>query len=272
MPYLTTSDSTLLYYEEAGEGKPLLFVHGWSLSSQIWTQQKEYFSSRYRCLTVDLRGHGRSNPSASGYGIEVLASDVTCLFDSLGLSDGTLFGWSLGALVALAAYPSVRERLAALVLVSATSKYCSSAEYPYGLPEKEPRSLSLLLKRNPKKALDGFLRRMFIGQQESDWGFDDFEKDLLPLMPPPSAEVLVQALQTLQTADVRPVLASVREPVLLLHGDRDVICPIAASQYLEEKISTTTRIILAGAGHAPMFSRPAEFNAAIESFLINIYG
>jgi len=91
-------------------------------------------------------------------------------------------------------------------------------------------------------------------------------------MPPPSTEVLVQVLQTLQVADVRPVLASVRKPVLLLHGDRDVICPVAASQYLEEQISTTTRIILAGAGHAPMFSRPAEFNAAIESFLINIYG
>ncbi|MRR08005.1 MAG: alpha/beta hydrolase [Deltaproteobacteria bacterium] len=272
MPYLTTSDSTLLYYEESGKGKPLLFVHGWSLSSQIWTQQKDYFSSRYRCVAVDLRGHGRSNPSASGYGVEVLASDVSCFLDSLGLSDVTLFGWSLGSLVALAAYPLVRDRLAAMVLVSPTSKYCSSAEYPYGLPEKEPRSLSLLLKRNPEKALDNFLRKMFTGQQESDRGFDDFEKDLLPLMPIPLAEVLVQVLQTLQTADLRPVLSSIREPALLLHGDRDLICPAAASQYLEEQIATATRIVLAGAGHAPMFSRPAEFNAAIESFLKNIYG
>ena len=149
MPYLAASDSANLYYEETGEGKPLLFVHGWSLSSQIWLQQKEYFCIRYRCISFDLRGHGRSMPSSSGYGIDLLATDVALFIDRLCLSEVTLLGWSLGALVALAAYPAVRERLASLVLVSGTSKYCSSTDYPYGLPSKEPRSLSLLLKRNP---------------------------------------------------------------------------------------------------------------------------
>jgi pimeloyl-ACP methyl ester carboxylesterase len=272
MPYLTTSDATNLYYEESGEGKPLLFMHGWSLSSQIWSRQQEYFSSRYRCIAFDLRGHGRSKPSGSGYGIDVLAADVTWLFDSMGLSDVTLLGWSLGALVALAAYPSVRERLASLVLVSGTSKYCSSADYPYGLPPSEPRTLSLLVKRNPHKALEGFLRRMFSIEEGSERGFEEFERDILPLMFPPSPEGMVQALQTLVTADMRPVLSSVQEPALLIHGDRDLICPVDASRFMAEQIFGAHCIILAGAGHAPMYSRSDEFNSAIETFLATIYG
>jgi len=271
MPYLTTSDSSTLYYEEIGKGKPLLFVHGWSLSSQIWSQQKEYFSSRYRCIAFDLRGHGLSSPSCSGYGVDVLASDVSLFFDRLCLSEVTLLGWSLGSLVALAAYPAVQERLASLVLVSGTSKYCSSLDYPYGLPPKEPRSLSLLLKRNPHKAMEGFQRKMFADEQQSENGYEVFVKDVLPLLPPPSPEVMVPVLQTLEIADLRPVLSSIREPALLIHGDRDLICPVAASRFMAEQISGAQCTILAGAGHAPMFSRPKEFNCALATFLENIY-
>jgi len=271
MPYLTARDSTKLYYEEAGDGKPLLFVHGWSLSSQIWSQQKEYFSSRYRCLAFDLRGHGRSMPSFSGYGVDILASDVTLFFDRLCLSDVTLLGWSLGSLVALAAYPAVRERLASIVLVSGTSKYCSTSDYPFGLPPKEPRSLSLLLRRNPQKAMDGFQRRMFADEQQSEKGFEAFVTDVLPLLPPPSPEVLVPVLQTLETADMRPILSMVREPALILHGDKDQICPADASRFMATQISGAQCTILAGAGHVPMFSRPNECNSLLATFLKNIY-
>jgi pimeloyl-ACP methyl ester carboxylesterase len=271
MPYLTTSDSSRLYYEEAGTGKPLLFIHGWSLSSQVWLQQIEFFSSRYRCLTFDLRGHGRSMPSSSGYGIDILASDVALLFDRLCLSEVTLVGWSLGVLIALAAYPSVRDRVASLVLVSGTSKYCSASDYSHGLPPKEPRSLSLLLKRNPHKALDGFLRKMFTDERQSDKGFEEFEQEVLPFLPPPCPEILVPVLQTLEEADMRSVLILVREPSLLLHGDRDLICPVDSSRYMSSQISGAHCTILSGAGHAPMYSRPNEFNSTLATFLEKIY-
>jgi len=272
MPYLTTSDSATLYYEEVGAGQPLLFIHGWSLSSQIWSRQKDYFASRYRCIVFDLRGHGRSLPSCSGYDIEVLAADVAGLFDHLALADVTLFGWSLGSLVALAAYPAVRDRLASLVLVSGTSKYCSAADYPYGLPPKEPRSLSLLLKRNPRKAMDGFLQRMFFAEEQSERGFEEFASEVLPELPAPSETVLVPVLRTLETADLRSVLATITEPVLLIHGNRDLICPTDASRFMAGQISGAHCTILAGAGHAPMYSRPREFNSVIDEYLEKIYG
>lgn len=272
MPFVTTSDSATLYYDEIGDGKPLLFIHGWSLSSQIWLRQKEYFASRYRCIVFDLRGHGRSLPSCSGYGIEVLAADVALLFDHLGLSDVTLCGWSLGSLVALAAYPAVRERLASLVLVSGTSKYCSAADYPYGLPPKEPRSLSLLVRRNPRKAMDGFLQRMFCAEEQSERRFEEFVKEVLPELPAPSETVLVPVLQTLETADMRSVLATISEPALLIHGAHDVICPADASRFMAGQIADAHCTFLAGTGHAPMYSRSREFNSVVNEFLEKIYG
>ncbi|MHC1698171.1 MAG: alpha/beta fold hydrolase [Geobacteraceae bacterium] len=272
MPYLITSDASVLYYEEVGAGQPLLFVHGWSLSSQIWSRQIEYFSSRYRCIVVDLRGHGRSLPSCSGYGIDVLAADVSHLFDHLVLANVTLVGWSLGSLIALAAYPAVRKRLASLVLVSGTSKYCSAGDYPYGLPAKEPRSLSLLLRRNPHKAMDGFLRRMFADEEQSERGFEAFAEEFLSVLPPPSEMVLVPTLQTLEAVDMRHVLSSITEPALLIHGDRDLICPDGASRFMAEKIPGAQCNILSGAGHAPMYSRSGALNSVLGEFLKKIYG
>jgi non-heme chloroperoxidase len=271
MPYLITSDASKLYYEEVGQGKPLMFIHGWSLSSQIWLKQKEYFSSRYRCIFLDLRGHGRSLPSSSGYSIDLLASDVAKLFGHLGLSDVTLFGWSLGSLVVLAPFPAVRERLASLVLVSGTAKYCSSADYPHGLPPKEPRSLSLLLRRNPQKAMDSFLRRLFADEEQSEKGFEDFAKEILPVLPAPSETILVPVLQTLETADMRSVLSLIIKPALLIHGDRDLICPPDASRFMAGEISGVQCTILAGAGHAPMYSRARDFNSLIDEFLEKVY-
>jgi non-heme chloroperoxidase len=272
MPYFTARDSTALYYEDTGSGIPLLFVHGWSFSSQVWSLQKKYFSSRYRCIALDLRGHGRSLPSRSGYCLDVFSSDVMELFDRLCLTNATLFGWSLGVLVALAAYPTVRENLSAMVFVSGTSKYCAAADYPWGLPPKELKSLSLLLKRNSSKAMDGFRRRMFTGEEDSERGFEGFEKDILPLVPPPAPEIMVQVLETLATTDARPFLSDIQAPALIVHGDSDRICPVEASQYMAEQMSGATLSILPGTGHAPIFSCQNEFNTLIEAFLKNIYG
>ncbi len=271
MPYLTACDATSLYYEDAGAGRPLLFVHGWSFSSRIWTRQREYFARNYRCIVPDLRGHGRSMPSRSGYGIEFLSSDVESFIDMLSLTDVTLVGWSLGVLAVLAAYPSVQERLAAMVLLSGTPKFCSSEDYPHGLPPKEPRSLSVLLKRNSRKAMDGFVRKMFAGEEAAEQGLDAIEQGVLPCLPFPSPEILDEILDTLVSADARAVLPSVRVPTLLVHGDRDLICPVVGSRFMAGRIPGAELVVIPGAGHAPMFSREREFNAVVGAFLERVH-
>lgn len=99
MPFLETSGSVALHYDEAGEGFPLVFIHGWAMSGNVWAYQRP-LAERFRVITLDLRGHGKSSP-ASSYAFGDFASDVALLFDRLGLRRAALVGWSLGAQVAL---------------------------------------------------------------------------------------------------------------------------------------------------------------------------
>jgi len=120
--------------------------------------------------------------------------------------------------------------------------------------------------------MDGFLQRMFFAEEQSERGFEEFAKEVLPELPTPAEAVLVPVLQTLESADMRSVLATITEPALLIHGDRDVICPADASRFMTGQISGAHCTILAGAGHAPMYSHSREFNSVIDEYLEKIYG
>src|SRR5512139_235086 len=85
MPFITTPDGVTIHYETMGAGRPLVFVHGWSMSARVWRYQTEALASAYRVVTVDLRGHGESSPTVSGFALEDIATDVIELFTRLDL-------------------------------------------------------------------------------------------------------------------------------------------------------------------------------------------
>ncbi|MRR57973.1 MAG: alpha/beta hydrolase [Deltaproteobacteria bacterium] len=268
MPHISNKDSVSIHYETLGSGPPLVFVHGWSFSGSVWRFQKEALSNRYQCVCMDLRGHGQSSAPATGYALDDFASDLTALFERLDLSRASILGWSLGALVALAAHRELRERLASLVLVSGTSRFVACEGYPHGLPSKEPRGLALRLKRNPQQAMDAFFRGMFTPEELAGNAFKHIEKEVVL----PSQSAALQSLETLASADVRYMLSSVQLPVLLVHGDRDTVCPADASRYMAEMLPCASLAILEGAGHAPMLTRRSEFDCLVGSFLERVYG
>lgn len=272
MPFLETNDSVAIHYETVGSGPPLIFIHGWSLAEPVWRFQTECFRDRYRCICMDLRGHGKSSAPDAGYGIEEFASDLSYLCEQLDLTEATLAGWSLGAIISLAAYPRLRDRLRSLILVSGTPKFTSTEEYRHGLPAKESRGLSLRLKRNPEQTLDAFFRLMFTPEEMCDKVFEPIGREIVPLLGRPSPPAALHSLDSLASADVRVVLSDIRIPVLLIHGDRDAICLPDASRYMAERIPCAHPVVMPGAGHAPMMTRPREFNSIVDDFLGRIYG
>lgn len=204
--------------------------------------------------------------------MEAFADDIVELFRRLDLNDATLLGWSMGVLVILSAYRELRNRVSSLVLVSGTPKFVSADGYEHGLSSREPRGLSIRLKRNPRQAMDEFFRMMFTSEELSDNGFARVERDITDRIRYPSASAALQSLETLAVTDRRDVLDRIDAPVLLLHGDRDAICPPGASRYMAGRIPKSSLKIMAGVGHAPMLSRPDEFNQEIIEFLVKVYG
>src|SRR5437773_6571569 len=114
----TTNDGIVLRYEEAGSGKPLVCIPGWSQTAAQFKHQLSGLSDRYRVIAVDMRGHGESDKPAHGYSIARLSKDVHDLLADLSLADVTLMGPSMGCSVIWSYWELFgSERLAKLVLV-----------------------------------------------------------------------------------------------------------------------------------------------------------
>jgi pimeloyl-ACP methyl ester carboxylesterase len=263
MPDIRTSDGIRLHYEESGSGRPLVCIHGWGMSGKVWGFSGEP-PLPGRLIMPDLRGHGASSAPETGYSLEDFAADLEELFTSLQLERAVLLGWSLGAQVVLQAVPLLRKRLDAVILVSGTPRFTTVADYPHGLSSQAVRGLGLRLKRDYDAALSGFFTGMFVdGETVPDRG------TLLPVSPPLNAALA--ALDTLSSADLRPLLLAVDLPVLLVHGGVDPVCLPSASRYMAERLPDARLEIMAGVGHAPFISSRAGFMISVARFLEGLH-
>ena len=263
MPKIQTADGIRLHYEEAGSGRPLVCIHGWGMSGKIWSFGEELRSSR-RLIIPDLRGHGGSSAPGAGYALTDFAADLDALCTELQLERVVLLGWSLGSQVALQAVPLLRKRLEGVILVSGTPRFTADADYPHGLPLHAVRGLGLRLKRNYEAAMADFFTGMFVAGEAVP-----ARSRLMPELPPLHAALA--ALDTLVTADLRPLLPSLDLPVLLVHGDRDPVCLPSASRFMAEQLPDARLEVLAGAGHAPFLSSRDGFTAAVTQFLVGFH-
>ena len=129
MPFIESNQNNnepvRIYYEDLGKGKPVVFIHGWPLSSSMWEYQVTQLSQQgLRCIIYDRRGFGKSDRPFSGYDYTTLAGDLKSLLNELNLIDVTLVGFSMGG-GEIAKYFSLYggARVAKVVLISAVVPY-----------------------------------------------------------------------------------------------------------------------------------------------------
>jgi pimeloyl-ACP methyl ester carboxylesterase len=132
---VTTSDGVNLHYLEAGSGKPILMIPGWSQTAEQFKYQLSGLSDRYRVIAVDMRRHGESDKPEYGYKISRLAKDTHDVIHALGLQDVNILGHSMGSSVIWNYYDMFGpERLASRGSRRATARHSSdgSARRPSG--------------------------------------------------------------------------------------------------------------------------------------------
>ena len=257
MPFLEISSGFRINYRVAGDGFPLVLLHGWGMSSEIWRMQQD-LGPDYQLIMPDLRGHGLSSAPAAGYCFDDFAHDLAELFTALKLEKAVVVGWSMGAQVLLQSIPLLKNRITGAVLVSATPRFTECEGYPHGLAGSAVKGLAALVRRDCRKAVAEFATGMFTA--------DELQVAELQLKIP-EQHVLLAALTTLAQSDLRPLLPTVDLPVLLVHGSADTICLPSASRYMLGKLPDARLKIMEGVGHAPFISRPDEFNALLRGFL-----
>ena len=257
-----------LSYNDCGSGQPILFIHGWCMSSEIWGFQREDMAAHYRFLALDLHGHGASGlPVTRKNGFAAYADDIVMLMEQLNLQEVIAVGWSLGAQALLKAYARLKGRLAAVVLVGATPRFTAAPHFPYGLQAKEAEGMRLKVRRNLGRALEGFHRNLFAPGELDEPVHAKQVAQVLERVAMPSPEAALEGLDGLMQEELLVEATRLDVPTLLLHGDQDRVCLPQASRWLEQHIIGCQRYTFAGCGHAPFLSRPAAFNQALLTFV-----
>jgi non-heme chloroperoxidase len=223
-PLLRTPDGASLYFEDLGEGEPVVFTHSWALSHQMWQYQIAYLVDRgLRCITYDRRGHGRSSRPSSGYDYDTLSDDLALLIEHLDVTGATLVGHSMGCgeiLRCVARHGSARvERIA---LVAPTTPFLlNTPDNPAGAPaaffEQTRRRWATDF---PAWAEEN--KRPFFLPETSPAMMDWLLGDILRT----PVKVAIDCNRTVVATDLRPDLARIDRPTLVIHGDKDVSAPI----------------------------------------------
>ena len=254
------ADTVTLAYSEAGQGTPVVLLHGFPLNGAIWHEQQKQLSDRFRVITPDLRGHGRS-PAPSGiYEMDLLARDVLTLLDALLIKKAIIMGHSMGGYVALAAWKLAPDRFLALGLIDSQT----------GADSEEGRQGCYKMAENvtakgSKFVADAMRPKLFAANLPA--GAPIIEQVRQMIVNTPSAGII----GSLQGMAVRPdsseMLPKISVPVLILTGDKDQIIPLKKAKAMAATIPTATLSIVENAGHMPMLEQPEATTRSLSDFL-----
>jgi pimeloyl-ACP methyl ester carboxylesterase len=253
-------DAVRLHFSEAGSGTPLVLLHGFPLSSEIWRAQRAGLADRYRVITPDLRGHGKSPAPEGVYGMETMARNVLALLDALEIPKAVIMGHSMGGYVALAAAKIAPERLLGLGLIAsqAAADTEEARQGRFKMAEKVAAEGSA-----PVAA--AMVPRLFAPGGGAAASVVEEVRQMILKTPRAGIIGTLQAMAARENTET--LLAKMKVPVLILAGEHDQIIPSAKSRALASAVPGATLAIIEKAGHMPMLENPAGTTAAIAAFL-----
>jgi pimeloyl-ACP methyl ester carboxylesterase len=269
MPYATADDGVRLYWEESGNGAPLLFVHEFAGDHRSWAPQVEHFRDRYRCLVYDARGYPPSDVPAdeSAYSQQRAVADAVAVLDAAGVEWAHVVGISMGGFCTLHLGLRHPERASALVIAGV-----GYGAHPDAAPafRKECEAIAgAFAAEGSAKVAEryavGPARVQFQNKNRAEW--EVFARQLAEHDAVGAARTML-GVQRLRPSlyELREELAAMTVPVLIVVGDEDEGC-LEADLMLKRTIPTSGLAILPRTGHTCNLEEPEVFNALVERFL-----
>ncbi len=273
MNTITTKDGTHIYFKDWGAGQPVVFSHGWPLSSDAWEDQMFFLARNgLRAIGVDRRGHGRSSQPWNGNDLDTYADDLAEIVEALDLRNAVFVGHSTGGgEVARYLGRHGTSRAAKAILVSATPPFMPrSAANPEGTPTKvfdEIRANVLADRAQFYRDLSiPFFSYNRPDANVSEGVREQFVQQCLMTGLPASYLGTFNWTDTDLTED----LNKIDIPVLIVHGDDDQIVPVKGSAVLSAKIiRNATLKIYEGASHGLPTTHKERLNKDLLAFISN---
>jgi len=267
---ITTKDGTSLYYKDWGTGQPIVFSHGWPLSSDAFEDQMMFLANNgYRCVAYDRRGHGRSSQPWGGNTMDQYASDLDDVVTKLGLTNAIFVGHSTGGgEVARFAAQHARGRAVKLVLLgSVTPLMLQTPANPGGLPISTFDTIRAGVQADRAQFFRD-LSMPFYGANRPGSKVSQGVRDtfwMQGMMGSLKAEY--DCVKAFSETDFTADLKAITIPTLVLHGEDDQIVPLDDSARLAVKLLRQGKLqLIAGAPHGMCTTNKDEVNAALLAF------
>jgi pimeloyl-ACP methyl ester carboxylesterase len=248
-----------LHCEMAGDGEPLLFIHGLGSCTEDWQPQVESFRDRYRTIVCDLRGHGRSSKPHGGYSIERFAADVAAILHELKTGPAHVVGISLGGMVAFQLAVDAPQLVRSLTIVN-SGPAVPAATFKQRLPlyirllyarvlgmraMANKIANGLFPKPDQANLRDGFIARLVANDKSC---------------------YLASLKAIFAGWSVAARLGEIRCPVLVVASDNDYT-PVALKEAYVARLPHGRLLVVPDSRHALPMEKPREFNDALAAFL-----
>jgi 3-oxoadipate enol-lactonase len=249
-------------YEERGKGQPVLLIHGFPLSKEMWAPQLEGLAGSTYLIAPDLRGFGMTQSSRETYTMDLLAKDFHALLEAKGISEPVvLCGLSMGGYVAFAFSRLFPDRVKGLIL-AATRSAPDSEE---GKVKREEMA-ALALESGAVAIADAMLPKML--SPHSYESKPHVVESARQIMQGASRDGLAGALLGMkERPDSQQTLKNLDIPILIVHGEDDQLIPASEAEAMKNATKNARLEIIPKAGHLLNLEQPEHFNRVVEQFL-----
>ncbi|ABD27049.1 alpha/beta hydrolase [Novosphingobium aromaticivorans DSM 12444] len=257
-------DDAKIHIERQGSGKPVLFVHGVMMSSRFFAPQMAYFSRFADVIVPDLRGHGRSPFASSGHTVPQYARDIARIIEAYDLRDVTLVGWSMGAFVVwdyLSQFGSAR--IARIAIVDEYPADFKWPGYEFGFADLPMLAGMMELIQTDYGAVIEQLIGLMFKHRPSEYQVAWIAREIAAVDPAIASAIFFD--QTMR--DYRELLPRIDVPALICMGGDEKLVPVAAGQYIADRIPQATLTVFEESCHCPFLEEPDEFNRRLHDFM-----
>lgn len=272
MPFIKTKDScpVKLFYQDLGQGKPVIFIHGWPSTHQMWEYQLGELPHFFRCIAYDRRGFGQSDKPWTGYDYDTFAEDLKTIIDTLDLTEVTLVGFSMGGgevVRYLANYGSAK--ISKAVLVSAVTPFMLKAPgNDDGAPKAMFDDMVAKISEDRPKFLTSFGKDFFGVGTLSHPVSDEMLHWARGLTMQATQRSTIECVRAFSETDFRKDCGAIDIPTLLIHGDADKTVPIDISaRKAVELIPDARLVVYEGAPHGLFITEKERLNRDLVNFI-----